>query len=99
MKKLRIRKIDILSAGKVLGIIYLIIGVFLGLILSAVPTRGYSMMNAGYGSTFGSMMYGGAGIILLPIIYGISGFLAGVIGAFLYNLIAGWIGPIEMETD
>ncbi|MBI2106836.1 hypothetical protein HYT57_02520 [Candidatus Woesearchaeota archaeon] len=99
MKKLRIRKIDVLSTGKIVGIIYLIIGVFLGLIFSIIPTMGFGMMGSNYGSTFGSMMYGGAAIILFPILYGIMGFLAGLIGAFLYNLIAGWIGPIEIETD
>jgi len=51
------------------------------------------------GSAFGSMMYSRAAIILVPIFYGISGFLAGIIGAFIYNLISGWIGPIEIETD
>ena len=99
MKKLRIRKINVLSAGKVAGVIYLIIGVFIGLIFSVVPRMGYGMMGTGYGSAFGSMMYGGAAIILFPILYGVGGFLAGIIGAFLYNLIAGWIGPIEIETD
>lgn len=99
MKKLRIRKIDILSAGKVVGIIYLIIGIFAGLFLSIAPRMGYGMMNAGYSSAFGSMMYGGAGIILFPILYGVGGFLAGIISAFLYNIIVGWIGPIIIETD
>ncbi|MBI4158758.1 hypothetical protein HY500_00695 [Candidatus Woesearchaeota archaeon] len=96
MKKLRIRKIDVLSVGKVAGIIYLVIGVFLSLLISLVPTVGPGMMRAGY---YGSMMYSGAAIILIPIIYGVVGFLGGVLGAFLYNTISSWIGPIELETD
>ena len=109
MKKLRIRKINVLSAGKVVGIIYLILGIFLGLFLTIVPTMGPimvrdpSMIRTGYDLIydliFGPMMLSGAAIILVPILYGIGGFLAGVISAFLYNLIANWIGPIEIETD
>jgi hypothetical protein len=41
---------------------------------------------------------GGAGfVILLPLLYTGAGFLAGVIGAALYNLIAGWTGGFEIE--
>jgi hypothetical protein len=43
---------------------------------------------------------GGIGaLIFLPIMYGIFGFIAGVIGAFLYNVIAGVVGGIEIETE
>jgi len=46
------------------------------------------------------MMYGGAAaIIILPIMYGIFGFIGGAIGAWIYNLVAGWIGGIEIELE
>ena len=35
----------------------------------------------------------------MPIIYAILGFIFGVIGAALYNLIARWIGGIEVEVE
>ena len=37
--------------------------------------------------------------ILLPIFYAIMGFLIGVIGAAIYNLLAAWIGGIEMDVE
>ena len=38
-------------------------------------------------------------IILLPVFYGIMGFVFGIIGAALYNLVARWIGGFEVEIE
>ena len=38
-------------------------------------------------------------VIMLPILYGVIGFIAGAIGAALYNLIAGVVGGIEIEVE
>ena len=37
--------------------------------------------------------------IAAPIMYGLMGFVMGAIGALIYNLIAGWVGGIEMELE
>ena len=37
--------------------------------------------------------------ILMPVIYGVMGFIIGVIGAAVYNLVARWIGGIELEVE
>jgi hypothetical protein len=37
--------------------------------------------------------------MFMPIIYGVVGFLFGVIGAALYNLVARWIGGFEVEVE
>lgn len=39
------------------------------------------------------------GIIILPLMYGIVGFVAGAIQAIIYNLAAGFIGGIRIETE
>lgn len=38
-------------------------------------------------------------VILLPLIYGCIGFVAGIIGSLAYNLIASWIGGFEVELE
>ena len=38
-------------------------------------------------------------IILFPILYGIVGGIAGVIGAAVYNLAAGWVGGLEVDIS
>ena len=37
--------------------------------------------------------------ILIPVIYGAMGFILGVISAANYNLVARWIGGIEVEVE
>ncbi len=35
----------------------------------------------------------------MPVMFAIFGFIAGAIGAFLYNLAAGWFGGIKMDFE
>ena len=52
------------------------------------------------GNTGSAVVAGGIGmVIFLPIMYGIFGFIAGAIGAFIYNLVAGVVGGIEIEVE
>jgi hypothetical protein len=37
--------------------------------------------------------------IFMPIIYGVMGFVFGIIMAAIYNLIARWIGGFEVEVE
>src|SRR5579864_9003241 len=35
--------------------------------------------------------------VLMPVLYGVTGFVSGAIGALLYNLLAKWVGGFELE--
>jgi hypothetical protein len=37
--------------------------------------------------------------ILMPVLYGIMGFVTGAIGSLLYNLLANWVGGFELELE
>ena len=37
--------------------------------------------------------------VVFPIIYGVLGFIFGAIAAFIYNLVAGWTGGIELTLS
>ena len=39
------------------------------------------------------------GAVFVPILYGIVGFVAGAPAAWSYNLIAGWVGGMEVEVE
>jgi hypothetical protein len=39
------------------------------------------------------------GLIVFPIINAIIGFISGAIAAFLYNLVAGFVGGIEIDVE
>jgi hypothetical protein len=56
-----------------------------------VPDRG----DAGLMGLF----FGAAAVVLLPIFYGALGFITTLIGASLYNAIAGWVGGVELEVQ
>lgn len=89
----KVRKIDVLSAAKIeaimMGIFGLLIGLFFALFSTLVgSTNNSTMLGTGLGFL---------GIIILPIFYAIFGFIAGAIGAFIYNLASGWVGGIEVE--
>lgn len=45
------------------------------------------------------MLFLGIGALILPVVYGAMGFVAGVIGAFVYNLAAKWTGGIEVTVE
>lgn len=91
-----IKHIDVLSAGK----IYAIIAAAVGLIAGVVFFLFGSLLGSAMGGHGGSAFFGGiAGVIVLPIVYGIFGFIGGIIQAFVYNLAAGWVGGLRIETE
>src|SRR4029077_14213349 len=101
----RIKRIAPLQAGKMLGLLYACMGlIFLPFIALAAlaGTFGQQAQHAQGGSAApgavatGLMMGFG---IMLTVDYGVMGFVFGVIGAAIYNLIASWIGGIEVEVE
>ena len=48
-------------------------------------------------AVFGGLVLGMG--IFMPIIYAVMGFVFGLIGAALYNLVARWIGGFEVEVE
>jgi len=54
-------------------------------------------------NTFGAAglgaMVGVGAIVIFPILYGCIGFVTTLIGAWLYNAVAGLVGGIEMEMQ
>jgi hypothetical protein len=92
-----LRSIGVMSMAKMMGTLYAVIGFLIGLLFAML-----SMVGAGFaqdGSGFFAMMMGVGGVIILPIFYGVIGFIAGVIGSALYNLIAGMAGGIELDLQ
>ena len=103
--KRRIKRIAPLQAGKMLGVLYACMGLiflpFIGIaaLLGAFAehaqhAQGSSAGPAGLAAGIMVMMG-----VMIPIFYGIMGFLLGVIGAAIYNVIAAWIGGIEVEVE
>ncbi|MGD1907714.1 MAG: hypothetical protein ACFB0C_17235 [Leptolyngbyaceae cyanobacterium] len=92
-RKVTIKNLDLLSAGKIQGIILaffaLIMSIFFALFIIVIGAAAEEI-GIGIGGAI-------AAIIFLPIFYGITGFIAGIIGALIYNLAAGAVGGIQLE--
>ena len=104
MNTLRINKIDILSLAKIYGVMGVIIGLIIGIIYGLITiVFGAMIMGLGQREGFaaggGSIIFGILMMILFPIIYGIFAFVAGAIGAVIYNVFAKMVGGIEIEVE
>ena len=95
--KFRLRRVGVLKAAVVGGIAYAIMG------LVFVPFFFFMALFAPAGSGMGAMpgewAMGGAFALLLPVIYGVMGFVFTAIGAAIYNLIAMMMGGLEIELQ
>jgi hypothetical protein len=96
-----ITRVGPLSCAKISGLLYVILGLVFGAIFSLVAMAGgfaaaASDGDAGAGAF--AALFGVGAIVLFPIFYGVCGFIGGLIMAALYNLVAGMMGGIEIET-
>lgn len=96
-----IRRIGPLSIAKVAGVLYaglgLLIGVMFALIGLAGVAGGLASDEPG-GAALGAI-FGVGAIILMPIIYGVVGFMMTLIMAGLFNLIVRFVGGVEVDVD
>jgi hypothetical protein len=94
--KRRIKRFAPLQLGKMLAVLYGIMGVLIVpffLIMSAVSAQLPPEQRAG-------MMAFGVGFALfIPVMYAAMGFVSGALGALIYNVVAKWIGGIEVEME
>src|SRR5262245_54779044 len=96
-----IRRVGPLSCAKIAGLLYAIIGFILGALISLFSTVGGLLggmaANESGGAAFGAL-FGIGAIVMLPIIYGCMGFVMTLVAAWIYNLLAGAVGGIQIET-
>lgn len=86
----RITRVVPMSAAKLFGAMYFVIGIVAAPFL-AIPAL---MAGGDQGSATGIGL-----LLILPVIYGVMGFVGMAIFAWFYNVLAARIGGIEIETD
>lgn len=100
-----VRRVGPGSAFKVGLVLYAILGLVLGIFMAFLSTvagslGGLAMPGAGApGSRLFGFGMGLGAIIFFPILYGIVGGVCAAIGAVVYNLVAGWIGGLEVDLS
>ena len=92
--KVQVRRLGILQVGILLGTLY----GFLALV--ALPFMVLSMVfGMGFSENRVEMLIPLLMPLLMILLYPVIGFIAGIIGATLYNLAARIVGGIKMELD
>jgi hypothetical protein len=93
MSKRRVKKIGVLQTSIVSAIIFFILS-----LIMVVPM----MLVMGIAGVFSDNMgfaFGGAFMIFMPIMYAVIGFLFTALWCWMYNVVAKWIGGIEIEVE
>ena len=92
-----VRSVAPFSVAKVAGLLYALMGLIGGTIIAIAALAGAFAGAEGAG-IMGSIMGVGA-IVVLPLFYGCMGFVFTLIGAWLYNIVAGMVGGISFEVS
>jgi hypothetical protein len=98
----RLKRVGVLSAGMISGVGGAVAGLLAGgvLFLMSLTMMGVAQQanaNNGNSPTAAVLGMGVGAIIIAPIIYGIFGFIGGVVYAFIYNILSGMTGGLQME--
>ena len=90
-----IRQFDIVSVRKFFAVFGLVWGFIMGFFVAAgVSSMGSGMGMHALGFAGGLVMLG-----LMPIFGGFFGFIGGAVVAFIYNLVLGAAGGLEMDME
>ena len=100
---MKIRRVGVLSLARIMAILYAGIGFIGGAIFACFALLGVGMATAARHDaslpSFVPALFGVGAVILFPIMYGIMGFVGGVLTGWLYNLCAGFVGGVELEME
>jgi len=92
-----LKRIGPASAFKIGLVSYAILGLIAGVFCSLIVLTGTSFAPHAHMSFAPAV--GLLAVILCPIVYGIIGGIAAVIGALIYNLASSWVGGVEVEIN
>ena len=91
-----LKSIGVFSAGKIMGVMYALFGLIGGALITLFALAGLAGRQQGGPE---AMMFGAGAIIFLPLIYGVAGFIGGIISAAIYNIVAAISGGLELEFE
>lgn len=103
----KLKKIGVFSFAKFQAVLMALLGIVFGklyslggLLIDTLVTMGLlsSESMSTPGLSFGTVLAFGA-LIGMPIIFAITGFLAGILEAVLYHLFARWYGGLKIDFE
>ncbi|MAG50087.1 hypothetical protein CL621_00410 [archaeon] len=90
-----VKRLNVLSVAKITALFGIFFGLVAGILFAIVSKLSVEAMPA----ELAAMPFGMQSIFILPIFYGITYFLGGIVGAAIYNLFAKWIGGIKIDLS
>jgi hypothetical protein len=100
-----VKRIGVMSCGKLMAFLYAGLGLLIGSIYALVAiiagVFGLALGGQSEAALGGGMLIvvGLVALVAAPLFYGMIGFVGGIIGAALYNLAANYAGGIEIEVE
>lgn len=94
-----INRVNPLSAAKLAGTLYAILGAIFGAIVSAFALAGGMSASDEPGAAVLGAFFGVGAVILLPIFYGVLGFLMTLLMAALFNMTARIVGGLTIDVS
>jgi hypothetical protein len=91
-----IKSVGVLSVARIMGMIYGCMGLIFAPFFLLIGLMGSAM---GQRNSPLAGIFGVGFAVLMPVLYGAMGFVAGAIGGLLYNLFAKWVGGFELEME
>jgi hypothetical protein len=99
---MQLRRVGPLSCAKVAAVLYAAMGLIIGAVFSMIGLVGGLAASAaaeGASGAFMGVLFGVGAIVLLPLLYGVMGFVAGLLSAAIYNVAASRVGGVELELE
>ena len=93
-----VKRFGVWSVAKVYGALSAAMGLLFGLIVAAVSVVGVGLADEET-PRFMASLFGVGAVIFLPLCYGVLGVVMGALSAALYNLFAGMVGGVNIETE
>jgi len=94
---MELKKIGLLSVAKIAGLFGVLYGLVLGIFYSFIYSKSSTLASLGQQIPAAVTTLGYASIIVMPIILGVAYFVAGIVIALIYNLLAKWLGGVKLE--
>ena len=96
----KLKRVGVLSVAKIQSAVMGVIGLIAGLIGGAIwAVTGIIAIVGGTKAGFMMLVLAVAAVILAPLFYAALGFVFGALWAWVYDVVAGRIGGIELELE
>jgi len=89
----QIRRLGVVQTSKVIGMVYFLFTLVVCLPMCIIIAS--KMVMSGSTEQLSIIVL----LVFAPIAYGVAAFLMGALACLVYNLVAKWVGGIEIEVE